>query len=131
MHEPWDEKAVRELSPVLLAYIGDAVFELLVRTHVVAVGNRKVKDIHLDTVQVVRAENQARALRWLWPELTPEEQDVVKRGRNAKSTVPRHASPGDYHLSTGFEALLGYLYCQGQQERILDLVNRVLQQNQS
>jgi ribonuclease-3 family protein len=129
MHEPLDEKTLRELSPVLLAYIGDAVFELLVRTHVVANGNRRVKDIHLDTVKVVRAESQASVVRYLWDELTPEEQDVVRRGRNAKSTAPRHADPGDYHLSTGFEALLGYLYFKGEQKRVLYLVNRALENN--
>lgn len=129
MHEPLDEKILRELSPVLLAYIGDAVFELLVRTHVVANGNRKVRNIHLDTVQVVRAESQARVVRRLWDELTPEEQDVVRRGRNAKSTAPRHADPGDYHLSTGFEALLGHLYLKGEQERLLYLVNKSLENN--
>lgn len=118
---------MRELSPVLLAYIGDAVFELLVRTHVVSSGHRKVKDIHLDTVAVVRAESQARVVRQLFQELTPEEQEVVRRGRNAKTTAPRHASPGDYHLSTGFEALLGYLYLKGEQERLLYLVHQALE----
>jgi ribonuclease-3 family protein len=131
MHEALEDKTLREISPVLLAYIGDAVFELLVRTHVVAEGNRRVKDIHLDTVQVVRAESQARVVRQLWQELTEEEQDIVRRGRNAKSTAPRHADPGDYHLSTGFEALLGYLYLKGETERVLYLVKRALGKNTS
>lgn len=119
-----DENALKEYSAVVLAYIGDAVFEVLVRTHLVAAGNRRVKDIHHDTVEMVRAQSQARVIRQLFSELSEEEQDIVKRGRNAKSTGPRHADPGDYKMSTGFEALLGYLYLKGDEERLLELFNR-------
>lgn len=119
-----DDNALKEYSAVVLAYIGDAVFELLVRTHLVAAGNRRVKDIHHDTVEMVRAQSQARVIRQLLSELSEEEQDIVKRGRNAKSTGPRHADPGDYKMSTGFEALLGYLYLKGDEERLLELFNR-------
>lgn len=119
-----DDNALKEYSAVVLAYIGDAVFEVLVRTHLVAAGNRRVKDIHHDTVEMVRAQSQARVIRQLFSELSEEEQDIVKRGRNAKSTGPRHADPGDYKMSTGFEALLGYLYLKGDEERLLELFNR-------
>lgn len=123
-----DENVLREYQPIVLAYIGDAVFELLVRTHIVTAGPRKVSDIHHDTVEVVKAQSQARLTRQLYHELSEEEQDIVKRGRNAKSTPPRHADPGDYKLSTGFEALLGYLYLKGEDERLLYLINRALEE---
>jgi ribonuclease-3 family protein len=126
MHEEVDAKSLREYPAVVLAYIGDAVFELLVRNHIVASGKRKVKDIHLDTVGVVKAENQARVIRLIFSELSEEEQDIVKRGRNAKSTPPKNADIGDYHMSTGFEALLGYLYMKGDEDRLLYLVNKAL-----
>jgi ribonuclease-3 family protein len=125
-HEPLDENALREYSAVVLAYIGDAVFELLVRTHVVAAGNRPVKDIHHDTVELVRAQSQARVIRSLYDQLSVQEQDIVRRGRNAKSIAPRNADPADYQMSTGFEALLGYLYLKGDDQRVLELVNQAL-----
>ncbi|MEN6326066.1 MAG: ribonuclease III domain-containing protein [Syntrophomonas sp.] len=126
MHEQVDAKSLREYPAVVLAYIGDAVFELLVRNHIVASGKRKVKDIHLDTVGLVKAESQARVIRQIFEELSEEEQDIVKRGRNAKSTPPKNADIGDYHMSTGFEALLGYLYLKGDEDRLLYLVNKAL-----
>lgn len=126
MHEEVDAKSLREYPAVVLAYIGDAVFELLVRNHIVASGKRKVKDIHLDTVGLVKAESQARVIRQMFDELSEEEQDIVKRGRNAKSTPPKNADIGDYHMSTGFEALLGYLYLKGDEDRLLYLVNKAL-----
>lgn len=126
MHEPVDEKSLREYPAVVLAYIGDAVFELLVRTHIVASGKRKVKEIHLDTVDLVKAASQARVIRQMFEELAEDEQDIVKRGRNAKSTPPKNADIGDYHMSTGFEALLGYLYLKGDEDRLLFLVNKAL-----
>ncbi len=125
-HEQLDENALKEYSAVVLAYIGDAVFELLVRTHVVAAGNRRVKDIHHDTVELVRAGSQARVIRLLYDQLSAQEQDIVRRGRNAKSIAPRHADPADYQMSTGFEALLGYLYLKGDDQRLLELVNQSL-----
>ncbi|SHG91981.1 ribonuclease-3 family protein [Thermosyntropha lipolytica DSM 11003] len=124
-----DENLLREYSPVVLAYIGDAVFELMVRTHVVAEGNRRVKDIHHATVERVKAESQARVIRKIWPELTEEEKDIVMRGRNAKTTPPKNADPGDYKMSTGFEALLGYLYLKGAEERLYYLVQRALDED--
>lgn len=130
MHEELENKDLREYSAVVLAYIGDAVFELMVRTHILASGRRKIRDIHHDTVKVVKAESQARAIRQLFDELGEDEKDIVRRGRNAKSTPPRHADPGDYSMSTGFEALLGYLYLKGEEGRLLYLVNRALDEGQ-
>mgnify|MGYP000843893396 FL=1 len=125
--EALDENMLREYPAVVLAYVGDAVFELLVRRHIVTAGRRKVSEIHHDTVELVKAQSQAKLIRQLCHELTEEEQDIIKRGRNAKSTPPRHADPGDYKLSTGFEALLGYLYLKGDEDRLLYLVDRALE----
>lgn len=119
-------KDIKDYHPIVLAYLGDAVFELLVRTSMVTGEKRRIKDIHLDTVRIVNAESQAKALREVFDDLSDEEKDIVRRGRNARSTPPRHADNGDYRLSTGFEALLGYLYLQGESQRIQELVARAL-----
>jgi len=127
MHEPLDENTLSEYSPLVLAYIGDAVFELLVRTQIVSSGNRRIKDIHLNTVEIVKAEHQAGIIRQIFDELSEEEQDIVRRGRNTQSNPPKNADMQAYRMSTGFEALLGYLYLKGGQERLLYLVNRALE----
>ncbi len=129
MHKAADEKDLREYSTVVLAYIGDAVFELMVRTHIVAGGNRKIKNIHQDTVDVVKAESQARIVRQIFEELSDEEQEIIRRGRNTKTTPPKNADLHDYRLSTGFEALLGYLYLKGDEERLNYLVNLALHED--
>src|SRR5690606_30678020 len=107
MHNPLEEKVLNEYSSLLLAYIGDAVYELLVRTQIVTAGQRRIKDIHQDAVERVRAEHQARIVRWLYDHLTKQEQEIVRRGRNVKSNPPKNADLQDYRLSTGFEALVG------------------------
>lgn len=122
-----DNKTLRQYSPVILAYIGDAVFELLVRSHLVLANRRKIKDVHLDAVARVKASSQARLVRSLFDELNPEEQELVRWGRNAKNAVPRHADAGDYRMSTGFETLLGYLYLHGDDARINYLVGKALE----
>ncbi|MDR1160439.1 MAG: ribonuclease III, partial [Syntrophomonadaceae bacterium] len=79
----------------------------------------------------VKAKSQARIVKYIFPLLNEEEQDIVKRGRNAKGTAPKNADPAEYSLSTGFEALLGYLYLQGNETRLNDLVKKVLQHSES
>jgi len=128
MHEPWDEKDLNEYSPLVLAYIGDAVYELLVRTQIVSAGKRRMKEIHHDTVEIVKAEHQAQIIRSVFEELSEEEQDIVRRGRNTRSNPPKNADRQDYRMSTGFEALLGYLYLKGDEERLLYLFNRTLEE---
>ncbi len=126
-HKPWDEDKLREASPLVLAYIGDAVFELLVRTNIVSAGHHRMKDIHLKTVKMVKAESQARIIWQIMDELSEEEQDIVRRGRNTRSNPPKNADMQEYRMSTGFEALIGYLYLKGNEERLLYLVNRALE----
>ncbi len=129
MHERPDINKINEYPAVILAYIGDAVFELIVREHIIAAGPRKMKDIHHDTVAMVKAKNQAQAIRLLYEELSEEEKNIARRGRNAKGSPPKHADVIEYRMSTGFEALLGYLYLKGDGERLLYLTGKVLEEN--
>ena len=119
------EVDVRAYSPLTLAYIGDAVYEVIIRTVVVERANRAANELHKRTVRYVQAGTQAAMIEALLEELTEDEAAVYKRGRNAKSyTVPKNASIQDYRKATGFEALVGYLYLTGQTERMLYLVKR-------
>lgn len=108
------------LPPLVLAYIGDAWFSLYVRTQLLSYEWHQVRVLHTLEANVVSATMQAYALRRLEPMLTPDELEVVRRGRNAKSRTPKSASVQDYHSSTGFESLLGYLFFK-QQDRLNEL----------
>lgn len=117
------KRDIRSYSPLTLAYIGDAVYDLLIRTEVVAKGNCQVNKYHHQVSAIVKAQAQSELIQSLTEELTEEERDIYKRGRNANSyTKAKNASMGDYHRATGFEALLGYLYLTGQYARITDLI---------
>lgn len=112
-------------SPLALAYIGDAIYELLIRTKVMNRGSTQVNNMHKKSAELVNAGTQAKILRLLLEgeELTAEETAIYKRGRNAKSTTTaKHATVIDYRTATGFEALCGYLYLEGQLERLVQLV---------
>ncbi len=112
-----------EYSPLALAYIGDAVYEVAIRTLVMNRGNTQVSKMHKRTAGLVKAEAQANFYRILEDELTEEEKSAYRRGRNAKSaTMPKHASMKDYRMATGFEALMGYLYLTEQFERMAFLL---------
>jgi len=112
-----------EYSSLVLAYMGDAVYELEIRTMVVKEGNRQVNKMNRDTVRLVNAGTQAKMMRFLEPVLTPEEHAVYKRGRNAKSyTVAKNATMIDYRTATAFEALIGYLYLNGEKDRMRELI---------
>lgn len=127
MHEPLDLQTINQYSATVLAYIGDAVFELMAREKTIASGKKRMKDIHEDTVEKVKAQNQAQAMQQIYSELSEEERSIARRGRNAKSTPPRNADVIAYRMSTGLEALLGYLYLKGDQERLLFLVDKILE----
>ena len=106
-----------------LAYIGDGVYDLIIRTIVIDLGNGKVKNFHRLTSSVVKAESQAKLVKEILGLLTEEELAVYRHGRNAKAaTSAKNASIIDYRLATGFEALLGYLYLKHQMDRSLFLV---------
>ena len=119
--KPVDAKAY---SPLVLAYIGDAVFELFIRTKVVNHGSMQVNKMHKKSASLVKAETQANLIKVLEETLTEEEHAVYKRGRNARSaSIAKHATMIDYRMATGFEALMGYLYLTGQYERMFTLVH--------
>lgn len=119
------EADIRAYSPLTLAYIGDAVFDLVIRTVVVERANRPAEKLHKQTVKFVKAEAQSAMIMQLQEELTEEEVAVYKRGRNAKSgSMAKNASVSDYRRATGMEALIGYLYLQGNMSRVLELIRR-------
>ena len=114
---------IKEYSPLALAYIGDAVYDLIIRTLVVNKGNQQVQKLHKETITMVQASAQARMITALNGQLSEEEHAVYKRGRNAKSASPaKNQSISDYHKATGFEALLGYLYLKKDWKRMLELI---------
>ena len=116
---------VRAYSPLTLAYIGDGIYELVIRSVVVERANRSANDLHKKTTRYVKAPAQSAMIEALLPELTEEEEAVYRRGRNAKSyTTAKNASVADYRRATGFEALMGYLYLTGQIDRIFTNVER-------
>ena len=123
------EVDIRAYSPLTLAYIGNCVSDLVIRTVVVERGNEPANKLHKKTVAYVKAQTQASMIEALLPYLTEEEEAVYKRGRNAKSyTSAKNASIGDYRKATGMEALVGYLYLTGQEARIMELIKTGLKE---
>lgn len=117
------EVDIRAYSPLTLAYIGDAIYDLVIRTIVVERANRPANKLHKTVVRYVNAGTQAQMIMALEEELTEEEKAIYHRGRNAKSyTSAKNASIADYRKATGLEALFGYLYLQGKMDRLLSLV---------
>lgn len=113
---------IRAISSVGLAHLGDAVYELLVRTWLCAHGKATGKGLHRATIGLVCAPAQAQRAERILPRLTEEEAGVFRRGRNAQvHSIPQHASRSQYAEATALEALFGYLYLQGRQERINQL----------
>ena len=114
---------IRTYSPLTLAYIGDAIYELVIRTILVEKGNTQVNKLHQRASKLVKASAQSAIIEKLKPYLTDEEMGGFKRGRNAKSfTMAKNASMSDYRRATGFEALMGYLYLTEQWDRMLELI---------
>lgn len=112
----------KQLSPLNLAFIGDCVYEMLVRESLVTDANRPVNDLHRESVKFVSAKAQTAAFERIKDILTEEEMTIYKRGRNAKvGHSPKSATEGEYHCATGVEALFGYLYLTEQPDRIKEL----------
>ena len=125
---PLSEREVNQLNMLALAHVGDAVYELLVRAMLCREKNAPVMQLHRLTVEKVRAEAQAEAVKKLLPGLTEDELAVYKRGRNTKvNSAPHHAEIAQYHAATGLEALFGWLYLQGRKERIAELFSAVME----
>lgn len=118
-----EEVDVSTYSPLTLAYIGDGIYDLIIRSIVVNHGNKQVNKLHKETSSLVQASTQSLMMRTMQEHLTEEEHAIYKRGRNAKSITPaKNQSVTDYRRATGFEALLGYLYLKKEWKRMLDLV---------
>lgn len=117
------EKNPNELNALTLAYIGDAIYEVYIRNHVVLKGG-KPSVYHQRTISYVSAKAQASIIHYILPLLSEQEQDIVKRGRNAKSyTMPKNANMIDYRYSTAFEALIGFLFLSNNMERLEEIIS--------
>lgn len=116
---------ITDYSPLTLAYIGDGIYEIVVRTVIVDEANRQENKIHKAASNLVKAETQAKMIHLIMDDLTEEEVRIYKRGRNAKAvTRAKNASMSDYRTATGFEALMGWLYLTGQSERMMKLIKK-------
>lgn len=122
---------IKTYSPLTLAYIGDCIYELVIRTVVVEKGNRSANALHKATTKLVNAGTQCTMIESIQDILTEEEKGIYKRGRNAKSyTTSKNASVGDYRKATGFEALVGYLYLQNNLTRLIELIKIAIEKNE-
>ena len=118
-----EDPDIRTYSPLTLAYIGDGIYELYIRTILIKQGNCQANKLHKRASRLVKAPAQSAMVAVLEPLFTPEEEAVYKRGRNAKSyTTAKNATTGEYRRATGFEAVMGYLYLTGQYHRMIDLI---------
>ena len=118
-----EEVDIQTYSPLTLAYIGDCVYDLIIKNIMVSRGNKQVNKLHKETSNLVQASTQSLMMRTMQEHLTEEEHVIYKRGRNAKSVSPaKNQSITDYRRATGFEALLGYLYLKKDWKRLIDLV---------
>ena len=126
-HDAFKAIDVRELNPLQMAYVGDTVHDLYVRSMLLSRG-MSVGKMHKQAVRMVSAGAQARMLEAIEPELEADEADAARRGRNAqaKHSAPKHADPADYAPATGLEALWGYLYLSGKTQRLDELIKLAL-----
>lgn len=115
------------INTTSLAFIGDAVYSVYIRRHVVMSGTENAEKLHQMAVSYVRAEAQAEAIKAVFDDLSPEHQALVRRARNRRShSKPKHADAMTYKWSTAFEALIGYLYLSGETERMEDLIGKAI-----
>jgi ribonuclease-3 family protein len=123
-------KDIRTYSPLTLAYIGDAVYDLVIRSILVNRGNTAVNNLHKKASAIVKAPSQAAVAASIMEELTEEEKDIYRRGRNSKPhTKAKNASTMEYLEATGLEAVVGFLYLKGDMDRALDLIKLGLERN--
>ena len=119
-----DVAEVNTMSPLTWAYVGDGVFELFIRTHLVNTTRLKPHMLHIEEIKYVKAEAQGKILNKIREQLTAEEKDIVRRGRNAENHhLPKNATVEEYSYSTAFEALIGYLYLTKQDKRLNEILN--------
>lgn len=119
-----EEKDINMLSPLVWAYIGDSIFETFIRVKLVNKSNAKPHKLHMESIKYVKAKSQADILKKIAPNLSDKELEIVRRGRNVQNHhVAKNANVADYSQSTAFEALIGYLYLTGQDERLKEILN--------
>ena len=117
------EADVNTMSPLIWAYIGDSVYELYIRMYLVNNSKAKPHKLHVESIKYVKAKAQADILKRIEKTLTEKELEIIKRGRNAENHhLPKNATVQDYMYSTGFEALIGYLYLTKQDERLSEIL---------
>ena len=122
-----EEIDINLLSPLTWAYVGDAVYELFIRTHLVNNTKLKPHKLHIESIKYVKAKAQANILKELMDKLSEEEKEIVRRARNAENHhLPKNANPEDYMYSTAFEGLIGYLYLSKKDERLKEILDESL-----
>ena len=122
-----EEVDINLLSPLTWAYVGDAVYELYVRTNLVNKTKLKPHKLHIESIKYVKAKAQADILKEIMDKLTDDEKEIVRRARNAENHhLPKNAEPEDYMYSTAFEGLIGYLYLSGQKERLDEILSKCI-----
>ncbi len=122
---------VNTMSPLTWAYIGDGVYELFIRTHLINTTRLKPHMLHIEAIKYVKADAQVKILNKIYEELTEEEKDIVRRGRNAENHhLPKNSTVEEYRYSTAFEALIGYLYLTKQDQRLKEILNMCIEKGQ-
>ena len=123
---------VNMMSPLTWAYVGDCVYELFIRTHLVNATNLKPHKLHIEAIKYVKANAQAKILSEIYDDLTDEEKDIVRRGRNTENHhLPKNSNVQEYMYATAFEALIGYLYLTKQNERLLEILQKTVKRDGS
>ena len=122
-----DDKTIQSTPTLNLAFIGDGVYDLLVREYLVTHSAAHVGELNQMKVKMVNCKSQAEYIKLILPVLTEEETEIYKRGRNTKvNSASKHSTLSDYHAATGLEALFGWLYLKGRQERINELFTLII-----
>lgn len=122
------KEEINLISPLTWAYVGDAVYELYIRTNLVNTTKLKPHKLHIESIKYVKATAQATILEEIMPQLTKEEQDIVRRGRNTQNHhLPKNTNVMEYRYATAFEALIGYLYLTKQEERLLEILKKCVE----
>lgn len=122
-----EKSEVEMMSPLTWAYLGDSIYEAYVRTYLIETTNLKPHKLHIKAIKYVKAKAQADALKKIYDSLTPKEQEIVRRSRNTQNHhVAKNADPADYMYATAFEGLIGYLYLINDQERLQEIIKKVI-----
>jgi ribonuclease-3 family protein len=120
------EMDVKMLNPLVWAYIGDAVYEVYVRSHIISEGIKNAKDLHRASIKYVKASEQSKILEGINSSLSEEEQNIVRRGRNTKTHhIPKNAEVIDYRMATAFECLIGYLFLMKRYDRLDEIMKNI------